>query len=148
MKKLSVIVPCYKAERYIERCLNGLLAQSYKNLEIIVVVDGNLDRSAEIVERYPVKTILFEKNQGASAARNAGLKEATGDYIHFMDVDDTINDGFYEHLMEAITRNDADIACCGIINQKKAYKCQIFSKEKVYTSAADKMKVTWVAKWG
>lgn len=148
MKKLSVIVPCYKAERYIERCLNGLLAQSYKNLEIIVVVDGNLDRSAEIAERYPVKTILFEKNQGASAARNAGLKEATGDYIHFMDVDDTINDGFYEHLMEAITRNDADIACCGIINQKKAYKCQIFSKEKVYTSAADKMKVTWVAKWG
>ena len=95
MKKLSVIVPCYKAERYIERCLNGLLAQSYKNLEIIVVVDGIVDRTAEIAERYPVKTVIFEKNQGLSAARNIGIKESTGEYIHFMDVDDTITDGFY-----------------------------------------------------
>jgi len=148
MKKLSVIVPCYKAERYIERCLNGLLAQSYKNLEIIVVVDGIVDRTAEIAERYPVKMIVFEKNQGLSAARNIGIKESTGEYIHFMDVDDSITDGFYENLMDAITRNDADIACSGIINQKKAYKCQIFSREKVYSSSADKMKVTWVAKWG
>ena len=62
MKKLSVIVPCYKAERYIERCLNGLLAQSYKNLEIIVVVDGIVDRTAEIAEKYPVKTVIFESS--------------------------------------------------------------------------------------
>lgn len=128
MKKLSVIVPCYKAERYIERCLNGLLAQSYKNLEIIVVVDGIVDRTAEIAERYPVKMIVFEKNQGLSAARNIGIKESTGEYIHFMDVDDTITDGFYENLMDAITRNDADIACSGIINQKKSLQMPDFQQ--------------------
>lgn len=61
MKKLSVIVPCYKAERYIERCLNGLLAQSYKNLEIIVVVDGIVDRTAEIAEKYPDQTVISRK---------------------------------------------------------------------------------------
>ena len=80
--KISVIVPCYKGEKYISGCLENLLSQSYKNLEIIVVIDGNCDRSAEIASQYPVKTIVLDENRGLSIARNIGIRESTGDYIH------------------------------------------------------------------
>ena len=145
---ISVIIPCYKGEKYIDNCLKNLLAQSYKNLEIIVVIDGRLDRSAEIASRYPVKLIVLENNQGPSAARNAGMAAATGEFIHFMDADDNISRGFYENMVAAIVRSGADVACSGIINDRKAYKCQIFNKENVYSLTRDKMTVTWVGKWG
>ena len=146
--KISVIVPCYKGERYIAGCICNLLAQSYRNLEIIVVIDGDLDGSSEIAGRYPVKLIVLERNHGLSAARNIGMAAATGDFIHFMDVDDSINMDFYTKMAEALEITGADIACSGIINSRKAYKCQIFSKEIVYTDTKDKMKATWVGKWG
>lgn len=146
--KISVIVPCYKGEKYISGCLENLLSQSYKNLEIIVVIDGNCDRSAEIASQYPVKTIVLDENRGLSVARNIGIRESTGDYIHFMDVDDAISRDFYINMAAAVRNTGADVACSGIINEKKAYKCQIFNKEKVVSSARDKMRITWVGKWG
>lgn len=150
MKKaaISVIVPCYKGEKYIAGCLENLLRQSYKNLEIIVVIDGDIDKSAEIAAGYPVKLIVLKKNRGLSAARNIGMANATGEYIHFMDVDDSINNDFYMNLEEAISATGADVACSGIINMRKAYKCQIFTRQNVYSTTKDKMKVTWVGKWG
>lgn len=74
--KISVIVPCYKGEKYISGCLENLLSQSYKNLEIIVVIDGKIDRSAEIASQYPVKTIVLDENRGLSVARNIGIRES------------------------------------------------------------------------
>lgn len=145
---VSVIVPCYKGEKYIAHCVENLLSQSYKNLEIIVVIDGNVDKSAEIARQYPVNVIVLEKNQGLSAARNAGIKACHGDYVHFMDVDDSINKDFYLNMAKAVSETDADIACAGIINRRKAYKCQLFDKMKVLTSNKDKFSATWVAKWG
>ena len=72
--KISVVIPCYKGEKYISKCLENLLAQNYKDLEIIVVVDGNLDRTAEIASKYPVKVVVLEKNRGVSIARNTDRK--------------------------------------------------------------------------
>lgn len=145
---VSVIVPCYKGERYIAGCLDNLLTQSYKNLEVIVVIDGNLDNAAGIARQYPIKLIVLEKNQGVSAARNIGMEAATGEYIHFMDVDDSINNDFYLNMVTALSGTGADVACSGIINRRKAYKCQIFGKENVYSAVKDKMSATWVGKWG
>ena len=146
---ISVIVPCYKGERYIASCLENLLGQNYQmKLEIIVVIDGNVDESASIANRYPVKVIVLEKNQGLSAARNIGLEASTGDYVHFMDVDDRINGDFYANMSVALFDTNADIACSGMFNDSKPYKCQIFRKMKVYSRERDKMSITWVVKWG
>ena len=146
---ISVIVPCYKGERYIASCLENLLGQNYQmKLEIIVVIDGNVDESASIANRYPVKVIVLEKNQGLSAARNIGLEASTGDYVHFMDVDDKINGDFYANMSVALFDTNADIACSGMFNDSKPYKCQIFRKMKVYSRERDKMSITWVVKWG
>ena len=146
--KISAIIPCYKGEKYISKCLENLLAQNYKDLEIIVVVDGNLDRTAEIASKFPVKVVVLEKNRGVSIARNTGIKEATGDYIHFMDVDDEISDDFYANLSAAVQKTGADIACAGIIHERQPYKCQIFHKEKLVSSTRKKMRITWVGKLG
>lgn len=146
--KISVIIPCYKGEKYISKCLENLLAQNYKDLEIIVVVDGNLDRTAEIASKFLVKVVVLEKNRGVSIARNTGIKEATGDYIHFMDVDDEISDDFYANLSAAVQKTGADIACAGIIHERQPYKCQIFHKERLVSSTRKKMRITWVGKLG
>ncbi len=146
---ISVIVPCYKGERHIAGCLDNLLHQKGDvKLEIITVIDGNVDRSAEIARTYPVKVIVLEENQGISAARNIGFDAATGEYVHFMDVDDRVNDEFYANVAAAISRTNADVAATGMVNDEKAYKCQTFSKIREYTTARQKLSVTWVAKWG
>lgn len=145
---VSVIIPCYKGEKYIGQCIEMMLSQSYKNLEIIVIIDGIFDRSEEIASRYPVKIIRFEKNKGLSAGRNAGIAAATGKYIHFMDVDDRINADFYKNLVNAAEETGADIACSGMYNEKNPYQSQIFTENKVAITAKDKLKLTWVAKWG
>ncbi len=146
---ISVIVPCYKGERHIASCLENLLGQNYQmELEIIVVIDGDVDKSASIARNYPVKVIVLEKNQGLSAARNIGLDASTGDYVHFMDVDDKINGDFYANMSVALFDTDADIACSGMFNDSKPYKCQIFNKMKVYSRERERMSITWVIKWG
>lgn len=145
---ISVIIPCYKAEKYIGSCLDMMMKQSYKHLELIVVIDGVFDRSEEIASNYPVKIIRFEKNRGASAGRNAGIEAASGKYIHFMDVDDKINKDFYLNLVSAAEETGADIACSSMYNEKKAYQCHIFKKRKIATGIKDKLLLTWVSKWG
>ena len=145
---VSVIVPCYKGEKYIKRCLENLLSQSYPHLEIIVVIDGITDNSAEIATKYPVKTIVFETNRGLSAARNAGIEAASGTYIHFMDIDDEISDDFYHDLVQEAELEDADVVCSSILNEKSLYKCHRFKKKKVFESVHGKIYATWSGKWG
>ena len=145
---VSVIIPVYNGEKYIKNCLENVLSQTYKNLEIIVVDDGSTDRSAEIAAGYPVKIVAHERNSGLSAARNTGIDNAQGDYIHFMDVDDLLNTDFYKSMVEAIVSTGSDIACSGVIHGQARYKTQLFRKQRVYTSTKDKLTATYVGKWG
>lgn len=94
MKKISVIIPVYNTEKYIDKCINSVLQQDLET-EIIVVNDGSTDNSKKIIEKYKDKIIYLEKeNGGLSDARNYGLKYATGEYVAFLDSDDFIEKGF------------------------------------------------------
>lgn len=114
---ISVIVPAYNLEKYIERSLRSICGQTYKNLEIIVVNDGSLDRTGEIIDRIASEDdriiAIHQKNAGVSAARNAGLALATGEYIGFVDGDDFIDDDMYEFLLKNAIQYNADISHCG-----------------------------------
>lgn len=118
-KLISVIIPVYGVEKYIRQCLDSVINQSYKNLEIIVINDGTKDRSAEIAKEYAVKDTRIKvydyENGGVSTARNRGLELAKGDYISFVDGDDWLHPDFYKTLSEALETNHADIAKCSII---------------------------------
>ena len=100
MPKFSIIIPVYNVEDYIKECLDSVKNQTYKDYEVIVVDDGTKDKSMDIVKKYKVKTI-HQENQGLSAARNNGVKRAKGEYILFLDSDDTIEEGLLKNLAEA-----------------------------------------------
>ncbi|MGL6105767.1 glycosyltransferase family 2 protein [Romboutsia sp.] len=91
-KKISVIVPVYNVEKYLERCLNSLLNQTYKNLEIILINDGSTDSSEEIRKKYSKQDekikFISQENKGIAETRNVGIKNSTGEYIAFLDSDD------------------------------------------------------------
>ena len=113
-KKISVIVPVYNMEKYLKRCVDSILAQTYTNLEVILVDDGSSDTSLEICDRYAeadsrVK-VVHKANGGLSSARNAGLDVATGDYIGFVDSDDYISADMYRILAEHLENSDCEIA--------------------------------------
>ena len=113
---ISVIVPIYKVEKYLHKCIDSILAQTYTNLEIILVDDGSPDNCGKICDEYAAKDsrikVIHQPNGGLSAARNAGLDIATGDYIGFVDSDDYIAPDMYEKLYNALVKNDADMAIC------------------------------------
>ena len=132
----SIIIPIFNVEEYLERCLESIINQTYKNLEIILVNDGSTDNSLEICTTYSNKDnriiIINKENSGPSEARNIGIKKATGDYIIFVDSDDTIVpntcDFFYEHIKK---NPNIDIICSNYqyIGQKKP-KQRIFNIPK------------------
>lgn len=115
--KLSVIIPVYKAEEYLNECVDSILAQTMSDLELILVNDGSPDRSAEIMEdyaaRYPdkIRTITLE-NGGQGRARNFGIDLAQGEFLSFIDSDDYIAPDMYERMLSAIDEDGADIAVC------------------------------------
>lgn len=119
---ISIIIPVYNAEKYLTRCLDSVINQTYKKLEIIVVDDGSTDDSKKILEEYEKKdsrmVIIHKKNGGQSSARNVGLKYANGDYIGFVDSDDYIVDNMYEFLKDMIEQHHADIAMCDYTRNK------------------------------
>ncbi len=146
---ISVVIPVYNREKHIKNCLEIITNQSYRNLEIIVVDDGSTDNSVAIVNQFSnIKLIHHQKNKGLASARNTGIVNASGKYIHFMDDDDEINDTFYENLLKASERNNADISACGMIHQKAKGKTQIFKKIKIHNSLNEKLSATYVGKWG
>lgn len=145
---VSVIIPVYNGEQYIDDCIQQMLSQSYENLEIIVVNDGSTDKTGQLAQSYPVKLIEFSQNKGNSIGKNTGLEAATGEYVHFMDVDDAINPDFYQNMVSAIIETGADIACGGIINQSKPHRTMLIPERTVYYSTEDKLKATNVGRWG
>lgn len=122
--KISVIVPVYNVEKYLARCLDSILAQTYRDLEIICVNDESPDSSLSILQKYAQKDerviVLTRKNGGLSAARNTGLDAATGDYIMFVDSDDLIEPNMAEILLSALTEHNADIVNCQFDNYYSA----------------------------
>lgn len=108
--KISIIVPVYNTENQIRYCLDSIINQTYKNLEIIVVDDGTKDNAGKIAEEYKEKDnrikVIHQENQGLGAARNTGLNAVTGDYIAFVDSDDVLIHDFYEYLMKLLEEGD------------------------------------------
>ena len=125
--KLSIIVPVYGVEKYIDKCLNSLVKQSLKEIEIIVVNDGTKDNSQKIIDKYvkeypdKIKSYIKE-NGGQGSARNYGLKKATGEYIGYVDSDDFVEKDMYKKLYNKAKENNYDIVVCGNYNVSEDYQ--------------------------
>lgn len=130
---VSVVVPVYRVEEYLGTCVESLISQSYDNLEIILVDDGSPDSCGRICDNYTEKDIrvrvLHQANGGVSAARNAGVRVACGDYIAFVDADDWAEPDYIEHLLDLIFDNSADISVC----RSDADKDEKISKVKLFS---------------
>lgn len=120
---VTVIVPVYNVEKYIEKCLSSICGQTYHNLEIIVINDGSEDGSGDICEKYTKQDsrikVIHQKNQGISVARNVGLERCKGRWITFVDSDDYIEAYMIEELLQLVSLNKSDI---GICNWKEVYE--------------------------
>ncbi len=117
MEKISVIIPVWNAEKFLEQTINSVLNQTYKNIEIVCVNDGSTDGSLEILQRMQKNcsmefVIINQENQGGSAARNAGLDIATGDYIAFLDNDDIYHPQYLEILYYKLKETNCDLSIC------------------------------------
>lgn len=122
MELISVIVPVYNVESYLEKCIESIQNQSYKSLEIILVNDGSTDSSGDICDKYAACDkrirVIHQKNGGISSARNTGLEVANGDYIAFVDSDDYIELKMYEDLLNILKEYNLDIIDCGSFRDK------------------------------
>ena len=119
MPKISVIVPVYNVENYLEKCLNSLVNQTIQDIEILVINDGSKDQSQKIIvqfaTQFPEKIKAFEKeNGGLSDARNFGLDRATGDFIGFVDSDDYVTETMFEEMYQLAQKNNAEIVICNL----------------------------------
>lgn len=132
--KVSVIVPAYNVENYIEKCLDSLVNQTLQDIEIIVIDDGSIDRTLEKIKRYADKDsrikVINQTNQKQGAARNRGIEIAKGEYIGFVDSDDYINTNYYKYLYMIATKFNADIAATNILKHKKKYDKYIVQYKK------------------
>ncbi|MEA5007115.1 glycosyltransferase [Clostridium tyrobutyricum] len=123
--KISVIIPIFNVARYLCKCINSIINQTYSNLEIILVDDGSTDNCGFICDNYSLKDnrikVIHKENGGLSDARNTGLDKATGDYVSFIDSDDYINKEFYLTLVNMIIKYNADIAQCEFLKVYENY---------------------------
>ena len=157
MSTLSVIVPIYNSELYIEECINSIVNQSFKNLEIILINDGSTDSSLQICNELAVKDsriiVLDQENRGQSAARNRGLDIANGDFITFVDSDDSISLDLYERNINILNK-DSKIDFIqfpyfqdygmdyGYLKKNKEKKIE--QKEDLYRNILTEKKISWV----
>lgn len=114
--KISVIIPIYNAEEYMNKCISSVVNQSYGNLEIILIDDGSTDNSSEICDRWKKIdsriSVLHKKNEGPGVARNIGIEMARGEYITFVDSDDWVESLMYENMLKAAMKHKCDIVGC------------------------------------
>ena len=134
--EISIIVPVYNVERYVEKCLDSISGQSFKDWECIVVDDGSVDNSGLICDKYSVDNrfiIIHRENGGVSEARNTALKSSKGRYIAFVDPDDWIEPNYLEKLYHLSIKNDADVVQCGFSREftNHSHNKHLTDKEKV-----------------
>lgn len=117
---ISVVIPVYNVENYLSKCLDSVVGQTYKNLQIILVDDGSTDNSGRICDEYAVMdnriTVIHQDNKGAGAAKNAGLDLVEGELLSLIDSDDYIEPEFYEKMLSAMKKNNSDVVQCLFAN--------------------------------
>ena len=143
-KKISVIIPVYNTNpEFLQKAINSVLNQTYKNIEVIIVNDGSTDNNTlNFLKTLDNKNIniINQENKGAGGARNTGINSATGDYIGFLDADDWLDKNFYEVLFNLCENNDADIACGMLTRATKFRKIKMeYFKDGIYSNFSDKM---------
>ncbi len=131
MCKVSVIVPVYNVEKYLERCIESLINQTFDDIEIIALNNGSTDKSLDILNYYAHKDkrirVINNKNIGVSKSRNIGIEEAIGEYISFVDSDDWIDSNMIYILYDTISDNNCDLVMCTYIRELSNH-----SKDKVF----------------
>ncbi len=131
MIKLSVIIPVYNAEKYLDECLRSVSNQSYKNIEIIIINDGSTDFSDEIISKWKKNdnriTVISQRNSGVSVARNKGLEIAQGEWVTFVDADDYIASNYFQRVLSIIENQNVQMFTYNMYNSGK-YDRKIFSK--------------------
>ena len=152
MPKVSIIVPIYNTEDYLEKCLNSLINQTLEEIEIILIDDGSTDNSLSIAKNFQQKDsrikIIEQENKKQGAARNAGMKIATGEYIGFVDSDDWVDLDYYEKLFNSAKKYNSDIALATNVrigHGKTKYRLNL-TKEKFLTTLQDKCDIQHQAK--
>ncbi len=137
MPKVSVIVPVYNTEKYLEKCLNSLVNQTLKDIEIIIINDGSTDNSVKIIneykEEYPqIIQVISKKNEGQAIARNIGIEKATGEYVGFLDSDDYAEISMYETLYESAVSQNVDMVLCAyyLVSEEKSKVISFAEKRK------------------
>lgn len=120
MCEISIIVPVYNVEKYLNKCVDSILKQTFGDFELILVDDGSPDNSGAICDQYAEEDsrvkVIHKENGGLSDARNAGIEIAKGNYIGFVDSDDYIDKNMYKQLYDSLTKNDVDLSICGIFD--------------------------------
>lgn len=141
---ISVIIPVYKVEKYLHKCVSSVMSQSYKNLEIILIDDGSPDNCPKLCDDFALMDsrikVIHKTNGGLSSARNAGLDIATGDYIAFVDSDDWVENNAYEEMLKLADKSGAEIVCCGAVKtdgEKDIEKCFCYYPTGTVCSAKD-----------
>ena len=136
---VSVVIPVYNVENYLDRCLESVVAQTYSNLDIILVDDGSLDKSSDICDVWSLKderiSVIHKQNAGLGMARNSGIDKARGEYICFFDSDDTVDITTIEKCVTSVTENNSQVAVfgfCEVKNGLEVYK-KINCKTNVYS---------------
>ena len=140
---ISIIVPVYNCEKYIEECVDSILKSTFSSLEIILVDDGSKDNSPAICDRYaeqyPDKVkVLHITNGGASRARNLGLKEAHGNLIGYVDADDIIAPDMYQYLYDLMNKYDVDMSVCSYTTKDPKYMDQGYENEQITEFRSEK----------
>ncbi len=124
---ISIVVPVYNVEKYLRQCVDSVLAQTYSDWELILVDDGSPDSCPRICDEYAAKDtrikVIHKNNEGLSSARNAGIKNACGEYITFIDSDDLIHRNYLDILFSTLTRSQADMACIDFCDHHNKLKC-------------------------
>ena len=118
---ISVIIPVYNSEKFLNRCVDSVLKQSYKELDIILIDDGSSDKSGEMCDQYAQMDkrvrVIHQKNRGVSAARNSGLDVAIGDYCTFVDSDDYIESEMYQSMIDIAEQYNCDVIMCDCVKE-------------------------------
>ena len=133
---ISIIIPIYKVENLLERCVDSILRQTYDNIEILLVDDGSPDRCGEICDQYAIKDsrikAIHKKNGGLSDARNAGIDVAKGEYITFIDSDDWVSEKYVKTLYDLLVSKSADISVCNFIRTEKEEIESSYEQNELY----------------
>mgnify|MGYP000365823139 FL=1 len=150
-EKISVIVPVYNVEQYLERCVDSIISQTYTNLEIILVNDGSTDNSGKLCDELAKKDerirVIHKENGGLSDARNRGIDEAESDLVGFIDSDDYIDSDMYEVLLKNLNNTDADLSMCALYDvYNNTPEAQVTNKETWKLSSEQAIKMVMEAK--